>query len=112
MRRQPIVLFIAFVASVLALGQARAQEIVGLDQVMKAIEAQRRVDAEFKTGLARVEEEAREEADRLQRDEAALDSAKPTVADLRQLRAEINGRKIRLQAADDRIGYTKAQCSA
>ena len=56
MRRQPIVLFIAFVASVLALGQARAQEIVGLDQVMKAIEAQRRVDAEFKTGLARVED--------------------------------------------------------
>jgi potassium efflux system protein len=109
MRRQTIVLFIAFVASLVALGRARAQEIVGLDQVMKAIDAQQRVNAEFETGAARVEEEAREEADRLRHDEAALDSTKTTVADLRQLRAEIDGRKIRLQAADDRIGYTKAE---
>jgi hypothetical protein len=56
MRRRSIILFIAFVAGLLASGWARAQEIVGLDQVMKAIEAQRRVDAEFKTGLARVED--------------------------------------------------------
>src|SRR6516164_10469171 len=109
MRRQTIVLFIAFVASLLAIGQARAQEIVGLDQVMRAIEAQRRVDTEFEAGLARVEEEAREEADRLRHDEAILDSTKPTVADLRQLRAEIDGRRIRLEATDDRIGYVKAQ---
>jgi len=76
---------------------------------MKAIEAQRRVDAEFEAGLARVGEEAREEADRLQQDEAMLDSAKSTVADLRQLRSEIDGRKIRLQAVDDRIGYADVQ---
>jgi potassium efflux system protein len=109
MRRRSIILFIAFVASLLGIGHAPAQETIGLDQIMKAIEAQRRVDAEFETGLARVEEEARDEADRLQHDEASLDAAKPTVADLRQLRAEIDGRKIRLQAVDDRIGHANAE---
>jgi potassium efflux system protein len=109
MRKRSIVLFIAFVAGLLAIGRAPAQEIAGLDQVVRAIEAQRRVASEFETGLARVEEEAREEADRLRHDEATLDSTKPTVADLRQLRAEIDGRRIRLEAVDDRIGYAKAQ---
>jgi potassium efflux system protein len=109
MRRRSIFLFVAIVASLFAIGRAPAQEIVGLDQIMKAIEAQRRVDAEFETGRARVEEEARQEAGRLQHDEAVLDSAKATVADLRQLRSEIDGRKIRLQAVDDRIGYASAQ---
>jgi potassium-dependent mechanosensitive channel len=109
MRRGSIVLFVAFVASLFAIVHGQAQEIVGLDQIMKAIEAQRRVDAELEAGAARVEEEAREEADRLRHDEAMLDSTKPTVADLRQLRAEIDGRKIRLEAVDDRIGYMKAQ---
>jgi potassium-dependent mechanosensitive channel len=109
MRRQSIVVLMAFVASFLAIGRAPAQEIVGLGQIMKAIEAQRSANAEFETGAARVEEEARQEADLLQRDEATLDSAKTTVADLRQLRAEIDGRKIRLEAADNRIGYASAQ---
>jgi hypothetical protein len=54
-------------------------------------------------------EEAREETDRLRQDEAMLDSIKTTVVDLHQLRSEIDGRKIRLQAVDDRIGYAKAQ---
>jgi potassium-dependent mechanosensitive channel len=76
---------------------------------MRAIEAQRHVDAEFEAAYTRVEEEARQEADRLQLDEATLDSAKTTVADLRQLRSEIDGRKIRLEAVDARIGYANAQ---
>jgi hypothetical protein len=109
MRRRSIILLIVFVASLLAIARAPAQEIVGLDQIMKEIDAQRRVNAEFETGAARVEEEARQEPDLLQRDEAILDSAKATVADLRQLRSEIDGRKIRLEAADARIAYTRAQ---
>jgi potassium-dependent mechanosensitive channel len=109
MRRRSIVVLMAFVASFLAIGRSPAQENVGLDQIMKAIEAQRSANAEFETGAARVEEEARQEADLLQRDEAMLDSAKTTVADLRQLRAEIDGRKIRFEAADNRIGYANAQ---
>ena len=109
MRRRSTILFIAFVASLIAIERAPAQEIVGLDQVMRAIEAQRRVDAEFETARARVEEEARQEDDRLQRDEAMIDSAQTTVADLRQLRSEIDGRKIRLEAVDARIGY--CECS-
>jgi potassium-dependent mechanosensitive channel len=109
MRRQTIVFLMAFLACLPAIRWARAQEIVGLDQVMRAIEAQRRVATEFETGLARVEEEAREEADRLRHDEVMPDPTRTTVADLRQLRAEIDGRKIRLEATDDRIGYVKAQ---
>jgi potassium efflux system protein len=109
MRWRSIVLLIAFFATFMAIGRGRAQENVGLDQVMRAIEAQQRVDTEFQTGLARVEEEGREEADRLRQDEAMLDSIKTTVVDLHQLRSEIDGRKIRLQAVDDRIGYAKAQ---
>jgi predicted nucleic acid-binding Zn-ribbon protein len=112
MRRRSIILFTAFVASLLAIGPVPAQEIVGLDQVMRATEAQQRVDAEFETARARVEEEARQEGDRLQRDEALLDSAQTTVADLRQLRSEIDGRKIRLEAVDARIGYANAQMLA
>ena len=109
MRGPSTVLLIAFVASLIAIGRAPAQEIVSLDQVMREIEAQRRVDAEFETAHARVEEEARQEAGRLQHDEATLDSAETTVADLRQLRSEIDGRKIRLDVIDARIGYANAQ---
>ena len=109
MRRRSIVVLMAFVASFLAIARAPAEDITGLDQVMRAIEAQRRGDAEFQTGLARVEEEARQEADRLRHDEATLDSIKTTVVDLRELRSEIDGRKIRLEAVDDRIGYASAQ---
>jgi hypothetical protein len=109
MQRRSIILFTAFVASLLAIGRAPAQEIVGLDQVMRATEAQQRVDAEFETARASAEEEARQEGDRLQRDEAMLDSAQTTVADLRQLRSEIDGRKIRLEAVDARIGYANTQ---
>ena len=76
---------------------------------MRATEAQQRVDAEFETARASAEEEARQEGDRLQRDEAMLDSAQTTVADLRQLRSEIDGRKIRLEAVDARIGYANGQ---
>ena len=89
MQRRATIIFIAFVASLLAIGPAAAQEIVGLDQTMKAIDAQRRVDAEFAAGLARVEKAAREEGDRLRHDEATTDSEQSTVADLRRLRSEM-----------------------
>jgi potassium efflux system protein len=76
---------------------------------MKAIDAQRRVDAEFERGLARVEREARQEAEFLRRDEATADSEAITVADLRRLRSEIDGRKTRLDAIDARIRYANDQ---
>jgi potassium-dependent mechanosensitive channel len=109
MRRRSTILFITFVAILFAITRAPGQEIVGLNQIMKEIDAQRRVNEEFEMGVTRVEEEARQETDLLQRDEATLDSANTTVSDLRQLRSEIDGRKIRLEAADARIAYTKAQ---
>jgi potassium efflux system protein len=111
MRTRVIVVIIAGIAGLLANEPLLAQEMVGLGQITREIEAQRRADAELATALARVEEEAGQEVDRLQRDEATLDVRDATVADLRELRSEIDGRKIRLEAIDARNRAAEDQIS-
>ena len=100
--------FIALVVLGLCLAWARtamAQQDVGIARLGRAIAAQGELNADLRLATPRAQQEADQEAKRLDQDESDLEAAGVTMSALRQARFDADTRRTRLAGVEDRARF-------
>ena len=86
-------------------GMASAQQDAGIARLGRAIGAQEELNADLRLAGPRAQQEADQEAARLDQDERDLEAAGVTMSALRQARFDADTRRTRLAGAEDRARF-------